>query len=163
MSKLVPREPSFPDLFDLRRGFDDIFSRYLFGRPLFSQFFPMEKTFAYVPPVESFIDREARKYVCKLSIPGIDPKELEIRVQNHTLTIKGERKTTKEVKEVDLMEHEITYGAFERSLNLPDGVMTDKLSAEYVNGVLEITAPMTEAALPHKIEIRTPAAKRAAG
>jgi len=156
MTKLVPRDTAFPELYELRRGFDDIFNRYLFGRPIFSDIFPTEKPFAYVPPVESYVDRETKKYVCKLSLPGIDSKELEIRVQNHTLVIKGERKTTREVKSLELLEHEFTYGSFERTLALPEGVMTEKLAAEYINGVLEITAPVSEAALPHKIEVKTP-------
>jgi HSP20 family protein len=163
MNKLAPRETAFPEMYDLRRGFDDIFTRYLFGRPVFSEFFPIEKTFAYVPPVESFVDRNAKKYFCKLSLPGIEPKDLEIRVQNHTLVIRGERKVTKEIKEIELMEHEFIYGAFERTLTVPEGVSTDKLSAEYVNGVLEITAPMSEAALPHKIKIETPLTAKRVG
>jgi HSP20 family protein len=163
MSKLVPREMAFPEMYDLRRGFDDIFNRYLFGRPVFSEFFPTEKTFAYVPPVESFVDRNAKKYFCKLSLPGIEAKDLDIRVQDHMLVIKGERKITKETKEIEFMEHEFIYGAFERTLTLPEGVLTKELAAEYVNGVLEITAPMSEAALPHKLEIKTPLTAKRVG
>lgn len=156
MTKLLHREPAFPELYDLRRGFDDIFNRYLLGRPVFNEILPTEKAFTFVPPVETFINRDAKKYVCKLSVPGIELKDLEIRVQNHTLVIKGERKIVKEVKELELLEHEFIYGTFERTLDLPEGAITEKLAAEYVNGVLEITAPMSEAALPHKIEIKTP-------
>jgi len=157
MTKLIRRDTEFPELYDLRRGFDDIFNRYLFGRPVFNELFPTEKAFTFVPPVEAYINRELKKYVCKLSIPGIDPKDLEIRVQNHTLVIKGERKIVKETKELELMEHEFIYGTFERVIEVPAGVMTEKVVAEYVNGVLEIIAPVAEAALPHKIEIETPA------
>jgi HSP20 family protein len=55
------------------------------------------------------------------------------------------------------MEGEIVYGVFERTLALPEGVNVEKLTAEYVNGVLEITAPVAAAALPRKIEIKTTA------
>jgi HSP20 family protein len=157
MTKLLPRETAFPELYELRRGFDDIFNRYLVGRPVFNEVFPAEKAYSFVPPVESYVNRETKKYICKLSIPGIEPKDLEIRVQNHTLVIKGERKIFKETKELELLEHEFIYGKFERVLELPEGVMTEKVVAEYVNGVLEVSAPMAEAALPHKIEIKTPA------
>ena len=70
-------------------------------------------------------------------------------------TIRGERKVTNRVKEAELFEGEITYGVFERTFTLPEGVNVEKLMAEYVNGVLEITAPVAAAALPRKIEIKT--------
>lgn len=160
MTKLIPRETAFPELFELRRGFDDIFSRYLLGRPTFGEFFPTEKAYTFVPPVEALIDRDTKKYICRISIPGIESKELEIRVQNHMLVVKGERKLHFEKKELELFEHEFIYGTFERTIELPEGVVTEKLTAEYVNGVLEVVAPMTEAALPHKIEIKTPGLAR---
>jgi len=69
--------------------------------------------------------------------------------------IRGERKLPQLVKEAELFEREITYGVFERTLSLPEGVNVEKLRAEYVNGVLEITAPVATAALPRKIEIMT--------
>ncbi len=163
MTKLTPRETAFPEMMELRRGFDDMFNRLLFGRPVFSEIFPAEKAFGYLPPVESFIDREAKKYVCKVSLPGIEPKDLEIRIQNHNLVIKGERKIIKETKELELLEHEFIYGNFERTLALPEGVVTEKLNAEYVNGVLEISAPVASAALPHKIEVKVPALAKHAG
>ncbi len=69
--------------------------------------------------------------------------------------IRGERKLTHRAKEVELFEEEVNYGVFERTLTLPEGVSVEKLTAEYVNGVLEITAPVAAAALPQKIEIKT--------
>jgi len=59
------------------------------------------------------------------------------------------------MKEIELIEQEVAYGVFERALTLPEGVNVEKLTAEYVNGVLEITAPIAVAALPRKIEIKT--------
>jgi HSP20 family protein len=160
MTKLIPRETAFPELFELRRGFDDIFNRYLLGRPTFGEFFPTEKAYTFIPQIEAYIDRDTKKYVCKVSIPGIEAKELEIRVQNHMLVVKGERKLHTEKKELELFQHEFIYGTFERAMELPEGVVTEKLNAEYLNGVLEITAPVMEAALPHKIEIKTPGLAR---
>jgi HSP20 family protein len=98
-----------------------------------------------------------------VSLPGVDPRDVQIHVQGNVLTIAGERKFARTVKEVDLFEKEIAYGKFERELNLPEGVNTEKLLAEFVNGVLEVTAPIAVAALPRKIEIRTvPLAKQVA-
>ena len=101
------------------------------------------------------MDKDAKKYICRVVLPGVEPKDVQIHAQGNLLTIRGERKLTRSTKEVDLREEEITYGAFERVLTLPEGVVTEKLYAEYVNGVLEITAPVAVAALPRKIEIKT--------
>jgi HSP20 family protein len=58
---------------------------------------------------------------------------------------------------IELLEREVAYGVFERTLTLPEGVIVEKLTAEYVNGVLEIAAPISVAALPRKIEVKTTA------
>ena len=88
---------------------------------------------------------------------GRGAKENHIHAQANMLTIRGERKLTHGTKEIELLEGEIFYGVFERTLALPEGVNVEKLTAEYVNGVLEITAPVAAAALPRKIEIKTTA------
>jgi HSP20 family protein len=80
---------------------------------------------------------------------------VQIHAQGNLLTIHGERRVTRHVKEVELLEKEINYGEFERTLILPESVNAEKLMAEYANGVLEITAPIAVAALPRKIEIKT--------
>jgi HSP20 family protein len=87
-------------------------------------------------------------------LPGVDPKDVDLQVQGNTLTISGERSTTHETKEADYLRREITYGSFQRSILLPEGVDKDKLNAEYRNGILEITAPIATAALPRKVEIK---------
>jgi HSP20 family protein len=101
------------------------------------------------------VDKEAKKYICRISLPGIEPKDVQIHVQGNFLTIAGERKYGSPVKEQEVLHEEINYGKFERELELPEGVVTEKLAAEFVNGVLEITAPVAAAALPRKIEIKT--------
>jgi HSP20 family protein len=85
----------------------------------------------------------------------VEPKEVEISVKGNLLTVKGERKFARTVKEVELYEKEISYGKFERVLELPEGVNAEKLQAEYVNGVFEITAPVAAEILPRKIEVKT--------
>jgi len=85
----------------------------------------------------------------------VEPKDLQIHAHANVLTIRGERKLTHSTKEIELMEGEIVYGVFERTLVLPEGVNVEKLTAEYVKGVLEITVPVAAAALPRKIEIKT--------
>lgn len=163
MTSLVPRDSFFQDLFDFRRDFDQIFNRILQGRPSIQEPFVTGKLFDFLPAVESYVDTVGKKFVCKVSLPGVEPKDVEIHAFGNVLTIKGERKITRTSKEVNLLDEEIDYGLFERVLALPEGVLAEKLIAEYHNGVLEITAPMAMAALPRKIEIKTmPMAKQVA-
>jgi hypothetical protein len=93
--------------------------------------------------------------------PAFDAMVLLAR--GNVVTVKGERKVTTKSKEVNPIHEEIVYGGFERTFELPETVQAEKLTAEYHNGVLEITAPVTEAAFPRKIEIKTlPLVKRGA-
>ena len=155
MTSLFSTERAFEDLFDFRKDFDDIFNRMVSYKPWKQELPAFGKTWNFAPAVESYVDKNAKKYVCHVALPGVEPKDVQIHAQGNLLTIRGERKLTRSTKEVDLREEEIVYGAFERVLTLPEGVATDKLNAEYVNGVLEITAPVAAAALPRKIEIKT--------
>lgn len=111
-------------------------------------------TARFSPAVECFIDKDNKKFYCQVMLPGVDPKNVNLQMQGNTLTISGERTATKETKEADYLRREITYGSFQRSILLPEGVDTDKLNAEYRNGILEITAPIAAAALPRKVEIK---------
>lgn len=159
MTKLF-RDPFFQDLIDFRREFDHIFSR-ICGTPLTQErFLP---TGEFVPPVESFVDNKTKKFCLRVALPGVDPTDLKLHVQSNILTLSGERKLVQEMKELEYLHREIHYGTFERTLTLPEGLETDKLTAEYKNGVLEIVAPVTAAALPRRVEIKTvPEIKRVA-
>ena len=79
---------------------------------------------------------------------------MNIQVQGNVLHVSGERKVTSENKAADYYQRELVYGSFERTIMLPEGVESDKLNAEYRNGVLEISAPILAAALPRRIEIK---------
>ncbi len=155
MKNLYNTERLFEDLFGVRREFDDMFNRILTGKTWGLELPESKKEFNIAPAVETYVDKEAKKYVCRVALPGVDPKEVQIHAQGNLLVIRGERKVTHREKEAELFEEEIAYGAFERTLTLPEGVNTEKLTAEYINGVLEITAPVAAAALPRKIEIKT--------
>ena len=69
----------------------------------------------FSPAIESFIDQEGKKFHCQVMLPGVDPKDLNLQVQGNSLTISGERSTSRETKEADYLRREITYGSFERS------------------------------------------------
>ncbi len=155
MTNLLLRDNFFEDLFDFRRDFDELFNRILTGKPWIREQLPFETPFGFTPAIEAYVDKDAKKYVCRVSLPGVEPKDVEILTHGNMLTIKGEKKFTRMTKEVDLHNSEIVYGKFERVLTLPEGVVPEKLVAEFVNGVLEITAPVAVTALPRKIEIKT--------
>lgn len=164
MKSLLAREPYLPDLFDLRREFDQVFNRMMLGQPIFTEFWkPETPHFGFVPPVEAYVDKAKNMYVCRVSLPGIEPKQIEINAKGNELTIHGERKFTNKTEEKHVIHEEFRYGVFERILTLPEGVQTEKLEAEYKDGVLEVTAPVSLAALPKKVEIKAigPATKQA--
>jgi HSP20 family protein len=102
--------------------------------------------------------------VVKGDLPDIKPEELEIRVENNILTIRGERKFEKKVNEGNYLRVERSYGSFSRSFSLANTVNTEAIKAEYKNGVLTLTIPKREEAKPKqiKVNVETPAASAAA-
>jgi HSP20 family protein len=154
MTNLVHRDNLFQDLFDFRRDFEQIFDQMMMEWP-FGKVRTNGAAAAFTPSVESYLEKDGKKYHCRVSLPGIDPKEVQIHAQGNMLTIRGERKAERSTKDVDVFHEEISYGAFERTFTMPNGVDVDKLSAEYKDGVLEITAPVAASALPRRIEIKT--------
>lgn len=159
MRALVPRNTLFHELADFRRDFDQMFNRFFNLRS------PQEEqalTEGFVPAIETSIDKDGKKFQCQVMLAGVDPKDVNIQVLGNTLSISGERSSSRETKESDYLHREITYGTFKRLIELPEGVDKDKLTAEYRNGVLEIAAPIAAAALPRKIEVKSlPTAKGA--
>ena len=110
MTSMTLRDPLFEDLFDFRRDFDKIFNRILTVKPWSKEEVAPWQSFNFVPPVEVYVDKEAKKYVCKVSLPGIEPKEVQTYVQGNMLTIAGERKYTRESKEHEALHEEFAYG-----------------------------------------------------
>ncbi len=157
MRNLYTNEKLFEDLFGFRREFNEMFNRILTGNPWGLELPEFRKAFSITPAVEAYVDKEGKKYVCRIVLPGMEPKDVQVHAQGNLLVIRGERKFTHRAKETELFEEEIGYGVFERTVTLPEGVNVEKLTAEYVNGVLEITAPVVAAALPRKIEVKTTA------
>lgn len=160
MNNLIPRGSFFQDLFDFRRDFDQIFNRMLTGSPLGEE--THIHTAQFAPAVETYVDKEGKTFHCRVSLPGIDPKDVQIHAQGNAMTITGERKSSRTEKGVNMYQNEFYYGAFERTVPLPNGVDAEKLKAEYNNGLLEISAPMSASALPRRIEIKTTSPKQMA-
>jgi HSP20 family protein len=91
--------------------------------------------------------------VLKAEVPGMDAKDVEIRVENNVLTLRGERKFDNEVKKDSYHRVERAYGSFTRSFTLPNVVDTEKIKADYRDGVLRVSLPTKEEAKPRQISI----------
>jgi HSP20 family protein len=91
--------------------------------------------------------------VVKAELPGMDPKSIEVRLENNVLTLKGERHFDKETKEENYHRVEREYGTFSRSFSLPMTVKEDKITAEYKDGLLKIVLPKKEELKPKTIKI----------
>jgi HSP20 family protein len=108
-------------------------------------------TGAFVPPVDIYEDEHS--IVVKVEVPGVDQKDIDVRLENNTLTIRGERKFEKEEKEENFHRIERRYGSFVRSFTLPDTVNPDDVKAEYDNGVLKVRLGKRADAKPKQIKI----------
>ena len=91
--------------------------------------------------------------VVTAELPGVEQDDVDITITDDVLTLKGEKKEEKEVKEKNYHRIERSYGSFQRSVSLPAGVQADKAKATYKDGVLHITVPKTEEAKPKQIKI----------
>jgi HSP20 family protein len=107
----------------------------------------------WVPPVDIYQNGN-HEIVLKAELPDMRREDIQVTVDENTLTIKGEKKLTDEVKEDQFQRIERVYGTFSRSFSLPPNVDATKLSAEYKNGVLTVRIPLREEAKPRQVEVR---------
>jgi HSP20 family protein len=106
---------------------------------------------AWAPPVDIF--EKDQNLVIRAEVPGVNKNDIDIRIENGVLTLRGERKQETEFNEQNAYRLERIYGTFTRSFSLPTTVDAARISAVYKDGVLELTIPKLEAAKPKKIEI----------
>src|SRR5262245_54106778 len=106
----------------------------------------------WVPPVDIFQNGE-HELVLKAELPDLSREDIDITDDKGTLTIKGEKKLSNEVKETQYHRIERRYGSFSRSFSLPQTVDTAKVSADYKNGVLTVRLPLREEAKPRQIKV----------
>jgi HSP20 family protein len=109
-------------------------------------------TAGFVPPVDIYEDE--KKVVIKLEAPGIDEKDLDVRVENQTMTVRGERKFESEEKEENFHRIERRYGSFFRSFTLPTTVDAENVDAKYNAGVLRIELLKKAEAQPKQIKVK---------
>jgi HSP20 family protein len=108
-------------------------------------------TTALAPPVDIYEDEH--NIVLKIEVPGIDEKDIDVRIQNNTLTVHGERKIEKEEKEENFRRVERQYGSFTRSFTLPSTVDPGQVSAHCDKGVLKISLAKKAEAKPTQIKV----------
>ena len=106
---------------------------------------------AWAPAVDIY--ETANELVVKADLPDVDPQNLDIRVENNILTIRGERKFESKVNENNYLRVERAYGSFSRSFSLANSVKSDAIKADYQNGVLTLSLPKREEAKPKQIKV----------
>jgi HSP20 family protein len=136
----------FSDFFPLQNAIEDFFNGSL---SLEQSVSPASFD---VPEVEVY--SKNGNLVYRLAAPGVDPKDVDLSVKDHRVSLKIERKSTADVKEGDWHVKGFSYGEYRHSWVLPQDVETEKLNATFTNGVLEITVPVSQKALPRKIELK---------
>lgn len=151
MARPLPVSSPTQMLEDFRREIDDLFNRFAgpgrHGRE------PM----AVVPPLESLVDRD--EFVLRVDLPGIDPKDVEVIVNDDLLTVRGSREHHSAEEDKDFVHCEIAHGNFQRSVTLPRGIRPEDIKALYHNGILELRMPAPKGLAGHKVPIRVQAAE----
>jgi HSP20 family protein len=105
----------------------------------------------FVPPVDVYEDEQ--NLILKLEVPGVNEADLNVSVENNTLTIQGERKFEKEEKEENFHRIERRYGSFLRTFKLPNTVDAEKVEASYDKGILKISLAKRAEAKPRQIKV----------
>src|SRR3984893_13010808 len=108
-------------------------------------------TTSFARPVDIYEDEHT--IALKMEVPGIDEKDIDVRLENNTLTVHGERKIEKEEKEENSRLVERQYGSITRTFTLPTSVDSEKVSATYDKGVLKIALPKKAEAKPKQIKV----------
>jgi HSP20 family protein len=107
----------------------------------------------WIPPVDIY-EGGNHEMIIKAELPDIRREDIDIRVEDNTLTISGEKKVDENVKQDQFHRIERVYGSFTRSFSLPATIDTEKVKADFKNGVLTITLPMREEAKPKQIQVQ---------
>ena len=108
-------------------------------------------TSSFAPAVDVYEDEH--NVTLKVQVPGIEEKDIDIRIENNTLTLHGERKFEKEEKEENFRRVERQYGSFTRTFTLPSIVDPEKVQANYDKGILKVVLPKKAEAKPKQIKV----------
>ena len=167
VKKTAPAAANAPDTWrSFRTEMDRLFDRFAggWGMPSLRRMFDAEPAFQYessfaMPSPAVDISEDDGAYKVTAELPGMAEKEIEVVVSGDTLSIKGEKRLEKEQKEKNFHLSERSYGSFQRSFYVPDGVDRDKIAADFSKGVLTVTMPKTAKAVEQtkKIEVKSAA------
>lgn len=141
----APSGPGWRPFENLRREIDRVFEDFNTGfwhAPTLFDNLPSlarAKSFAVAPAVD--VAEHENAYEVTAELPGLDDKNVEVKIANGLLSIKGEKQEDKEEKKKDYYVRERSYGTFERSFQIPDTVDTDRIEAVFKQGVLKVTLP----------------------
>ena len=144
----ITRWEPFSDLVTLRDAMDRLFEES-FVRPGRLLGAPAAGTV----PLDMY--QQDGNIIVKAAIPGVKPEDIDISVVGNNLTIKGETKEEREVKEENVIRRERRFGSFSRSVSLPSPVDANKADARFENGVLTLTMPVAEEAKPKQIAVKS--------
>src|SRR5258705_1251175 len=115
----------------------------------------------FAPTVDVYEDEH--NVTLKIEVPGIDEKDIDVRIENNVLTVHGERKIEKEEKEENFRRVERQYGSFTRTFTLPTTVDAEKVAANYDKGILKIVLPKKAEAKPKQIKVNVGGEKHLEG
>jgi HSP20 family protein len=150
----ILRLDPFRDVLTLQSRLNSLFQDYSRGQ----NDGDVVSTAAFVPPVDIYEDEH--KIVLKLEVPGLKQEDLDIQLENNTLSVRGERKFEKEEKEENFHRIERRYGSFFRSFTVPTTVNTENVKASYDSGVLRIELEKRAEAKPKQIKVQVGAAAK---
>ncbi len=142
----IIRWDPFRDMMTIRDKMNRLFEDSIMGR---DESGLLQRT--WMPSVDIY--EGDKELVLTAEVPGIEDKDIEVKVEDNTLTIKGERKMEKETKEENYHRIERSYGSFYRSFALPNSFDFDKVKAEHQNGVLKITIPKKSESKSRNVKI----------
>jgi HSP20 family protein len=134
----------------MNRAFDDVFANRGEDKDLTPS--------TWAPAVDIY--ETENELVLSAEVPGIAEKDIEIRVEDNTLQLRGERKFEKETKEENYHRIERSYGSFYRAFTLPNSIDSESIKAEHENGVLRVTMPKRQELKPRTVKIVTPSEKK---
>ena len=150
---VITRWDPFRELSSLQNRVNSLFQDY--GRSTQEE---LTTSGSFVPAVDVYEDEH--KVTLKLEVPGVKQEDLDVQVENQTLTVRGQRTFEKEEKEENFQRIERRYGSFSRSFTLPPTISTESVKADYENGVLKIELAKREEAKPKQIKVNVGSGKK---
>jgi HSP20 family protein len=139
-------------LMALRHEMDRLFDTFL-REPFGALDWPLWPQGKWMPAID--IAESENEVTVRAELPGIDPKDLDVRVTGNQLTLSGEKQDTSEKKGENYYHSETRYGSFHRSVTLPEGVDTENVEADYSSGVLTLKMKKSQPTPVKKIEVKT--------